>query len=330
MLILLILGILHLFVDYFANFSIANLPFGDTYMVWLVLAYNILAFVTQPIIGYFVDKSHPKNLVTFSIVMLAVGFLFVNVTAPFGIIFLGLSNSLFHVAAGKIIIERSRGRMAPLGVFVAPGAIGVALAWALPENDNLMAWVFLVAALAFTAYIFLPVKKPKEPFPSPVDHISAPAVAIIAIAVIIRAFLGKYVTYGINIPLWVLYAGLAAFGGKLAGGYLADRIGIKWTVVISSVLGLASLFFTDNLVISLIGMVSINLAMPITLGLIVRALPKYPSVAFGLAAMALVPGVYLGSFLGSQYYVAVAIIAMLVNPALILFAGRLLSHKKDA
>jgi hypothetical protein len=51
---------------------------------------------------------------------------------------LGLANCFFHVSAGAETLNASGGRAAPLGVFVAPGAIGLALGTLYPRTADVL------------------------------------------------------------------------------------------------------------------------------------------------------------------------------------------------
>jgi len=326
MLMLIILMFLHFFTDYFANLSILSLGLNYDGLGWIFLFYNILAFLPQPLFGFLIDKTSPKHFVSIGMAMLAIGFLFVDVSIWAAIVFLGLGNAIFHVAGGKMIINASEKKW-PLGAFVAPGAIGLAIAWAFPRNDKLSAIIFLLAVLALTGFQFAKITVIERSDETKPIHV--PWLLLIGIAVVIRAFLGKYVTYEITWVYWALLAGCAAGLGKFIGGFLADRFGVTITVMISTILGIASLFFTSNIIISLVGILAINIAMPVTLYLIVRSMPRYTGTAFGIAAMALIPGFYAGVFLAGSYFILITIGLMLLNITIIVFANHRLKQPNE-
>jgi len=240
--------------------------------------------------------------------------------------FIGLANAIFHVAGGKIILDGSTKKW-PLGAFVAPGAMGLACAWAFKTN---IALVIIASILALVAIILFQFAKAKTfAKTNTLDPIHVDGLVFIAFAIVIRSFLGKYVTYDIPWVYWALWAGIAAGLGKFAGGFLADLLGVNRTVILSTSLGIASLFFLSHPVLSLIGIFSINIAMPITLHLMVRAMPGYRATAFGLSAMSLLPGFFAGLSLAGSYRIWVTMILMVTNFLIIVWANRRLKNEKE-
>ncbi len=326
MLMVIILMFFHFFTDYFANYALLTLGLDYEGIAWIFLMYNILAFLPQPLLGFLIDKTSPKHFVSIAMAILAMGVLFMHVFVWAGVVFLGLGNALFHVAGGKMIIHMSE-KKGPLGAFVAPGAIGLACAWMFIGNDRLALILSIVAVLVLLAYQF--VKAPVIERSDKYEPIRVHWLIVVAFAILIRAFLGKYVTYEIPWVYWVLLAGCSAGLGKFTGGFIADRFGVTLTVMISTLLGVVSLFFLDNPVVSLIGIFSINIAMPITLHLAVRAMPRYTATAFGITAMSLVPGFYAGVFLAGHYYLLVTLFLMLANVSIIVWANHRLKKAKE-
>lgn len=83
----------------------------------------------------------------------------------------------------------------------------------------------------------------------------------------------------------------ACAGGKAAGGFLADRFGIRVVALVSIPLsGLLTVLFSGSMALSLAGQFLLNLTMPLTLHLLYAALPEAPGFSFGLAASMLAVG----------------------------------------
>ncbi|MBQ2062547.1 MAG: hypothetical protein II458_07710, partial [Oscillospiraceae bacterium] len=93
----------------------------------LVLLYNTLAFSTQCLVGLAADRVRRHGASAAAAMALVVLGFALPLPAWLRICLVGCGNSLFHVAGGVMTLERSGGKAAPLGVFVAPGAVGLTL-----------------------------------------------------------------------------------------------------------------------------------------------------------------------------------------------------------
>ena len=270
---------------------------GELLTLALVL-YNTLAFSTQCLVGLLIDSVRPTRIFTAAAMLtIVLGFL---LPMPFllriGIAAIG--NSFFHVAAGKITLETSGNSARSLGIFVAPGALGVTLGTNLPE----FAWP-LCAAMLLSAVIILCTptlfsKSVPSSKPSADIHSGFPLLPVLLLccAVAIRALGGSVIDFP-----WK--QGLAAsfiltcfiFFGKFLGGFICDRLGASYAAWITIPLAAICLcFFSKNMALSLFGQLLLNLSMPITLWLLYKLGPDAPGFAFGLAASALWPGTIVG------------------------------------
>ena len=265
------------------------------------LIYTTLAFSTQGLAGLAADRIK-KHAPAAALSMLTVVLAFVLPLPPLPrVILAGCGNSVFHVAGGAFTLEESRGRAGKLGVFVAPGAVGLTLGTLWPA----LGAVFAVM-LALCAFAEIPLMRRtlsrgishagERPIPQKsVREILGP-VLMLSMAVAVRATGGSVPVFTWNNGvLPALLLALCVWAGKTAGGFLCDRAGpVK--MVLLSVLPAAALisFFPDLPVPSLTGQFALNLTMPVTLWLLYLAMPDSPGFAFGLAASALWPGTIAG------------------------------------
>lgn len=103
----------------------------------LFVGYNVLAFMTQPFVGMWMDRRRPGPMCLAAAAMLLLsGALLATVypccttTVPLLAsiaILLGMGNSVFHVWGGKAVAEHTANDPRHLGVFVSSGALGLAL-----------------------------------------------------------------------------------------------------------------------------------------------------------------------------------------------------------
>ena len=101
--------------------------------------------------------------------------------------------------------------------------------------------------------------------------------------------------------------------GKALGGILTDRIGIKKTVLLSTVGALPFLVFVDKVMaVSLIGIMLFSMTMAVTLGIIVSKMKTRPGVAFGLTTVGLFAGTLpIFFFRSTSLYVNVVTVTIL-------------------
>ena len=264
----------------------------------LILLYNTLAFSTQCVVGLAADRLKKQGLAAaVSMLLMVLGF-----ALPLGpvlrVCLVGLGNSGFHVAGGVMTLERGGGKAGKLGVFVAPGAVGLTLGTLWPRLGTVFAVLLALCALAV---IPLEKRSPADPLPElkPGRQVSLAVPLLLALAVAVRAVGGCAVSFpwkeGAALTLALTFC---VFAGKTAGGFLCDRFGPNRTSLVSMVAAAVLVAFCARWAVpSLAGQFLLNLTMPVTLWLMYRALPDQPGFAFGLAASALWPGTFLGLLL---------------------------------
>ena len=80
------------------------------------------------------------------------------------------------------------------------------------------------------------------------------------------------------------------FAGKSLGGFIGDRLGYIKAGSIALIAGTVLLAFCSHPAGYITGQLLMNLLMALTLWQMSKVIPRYPGLAFGLAAMVLVPG----------------------------------------
>ena len=256
--------------------------------------YNTLAFSTQCVVGLLTDLlPRHQRLAAAALALCALALL---LPLPWWgrVTLLGLGNSVFHVAGGTVTLKNAGGRAAPLGVFVAPGAMGLTLGTLYPH----LGACFAILALALSAALWLLTGESAltRGGSRPIPWL---AVGALLLAVAVRAVGGSAVSYP-----WKTGAGLtllmtlAVCAGKTAGGFVCDRLGAGKTALLTVPAAAALIAFASAwLLPGLAGQLLLNLTMPVTLWLLYRAMPDAPGLSFGLVASALWPGTLLGQLI---------------------------------
>lgn len=326
-------AIAHLLVDGVCLAALFGAGADTSQLMTAVMLYNTLAFTTQCLVGLWTDHTGlSKKAEPLSMLLVAAGY-FLPAPLLVRVAMIGLGNSCFHVCGGTVTLEQSRGKSSPLGVFVAPGAIGVLLGRSFPKLGHMLAALLIL----FAAAIFFAYRKdgdrkaPAGPEAGKTcalpdyrgDAFPGMAAALLTAAVAVRAIGGSCAEFPWNTGVATAAAmTLFVFAGKTAGGFLCDRIGaVKSSAVSILPAALLAAFLGANMPASLLGQFLLNLSMPVTLWLLYKLMPKEPGLAFGLAASALWPGTLAGMMikLSGSARIALILISFVFGLAAVLY-----------
>ncbi len=267
----------------------------------LILVYNLLAFSTQGLTGLFADRlRRHRELTLLSAALILAGLALPAQTPALAVVktaLAGLGNSLFHVSGGARVIISSHGKTRPLGIFVAPGALGLTLGILFPQLGGAFAALLCASCAALLLLRFDWDSAAPRALPPSFDGeaggtVRALLCAALLFCVFSRAFGGSVVSFP-----WkqgtaaALALTLCVAAGKMLGGTLCDRFGAIPLCSLSVPLAaLALAFCPQHMLPSLAGQLLLNLSMPVTLRMLCLLLPGAPGFAFGLAASCLFPG----------------------------------------
>lgn len=322
----------------------------------LVLAYDLLAFASQAPLGLLVDARRLGRFAALAGVALS-GLALAASGAEAGavatLLLAGLGNALFHVGGGALVLPECRGRTAPAGVFVAPGALGLGLGMYLGRTPAAPAWPLLVAcavAVAVVAAVSARARRePPRPDPLPasrgeagqveegfasrslvpplhaergersgggVVQGAATAVALCLVSVAVRSYVGFAAPHAAPKGFLLLVGlPLAGFAGKLLGGLVADRLG-RIPVAVGALVASAPLLGLGGRepVVLLAGLLVFQMTMPVTLLAVAEALPGRAAFAFGLPPLALIAGA-LPVFLGGDPAAGATLVVLVLGSA---------------
>lgn len=290
-------------IDFLCAFSLYH-TFSEGIHVFLF--YNFSAFALQMPLGiildYWCDRSGEKMFPGY--VFLLAGVLltvFGTITSPW---ILGLGNALFHTGGGVLSIhedDRSSLKGRGLGVFVAPGAIGLFLG-TLFHNTPLYTLIRILVSIVMatlTAVLFLLGREDREERGRVYTRKSILWISLFCfLVVILRSLTGMSVLFSWKAtPLISFLAVLCLASGKALGGFLGASFGMKKTVIITLLLSAVSYYFGDNIYGGLVSLLLFNMTMPLTLYLLKKVMPEMPGFAFGILTFALFLG-YLPVYYG--------------------------------
>ena len=320
----LLLSLLHFLVDGICACGLMLMSHqivSDFEVAAVIVLYDVLAFATQPLTGRWIDASVAFSRgLRLSAALLLGGALVSLLHTPTpllmaipGAVLLGMGNSLFHVYGGRFVAVASQNDIRAMGVFVSTGAVGLAIG--LGFSSPVLLAAFLLAFLtlswlhlrsAFTLGVCIrPAPSLTEPCPTSTPlRSSVPVLFLLCLMLVVagRAFMGESVPSlrtvfsSMSAPTTMVVVSVIVMTGKAAGGFLARWLGVRH-VFLASMLLSAALFLVCpwHYGFVLTTLFLINLSMPCTLYYATKAVPGREGWAFGLLALALLPGYLLGN-----------------------------------
>lgn len=341
-----LLTALHLLVDGLCACSIFMLQgsLGGVATAVLFVTYNVLAFMTQPLVGAWMDRTGLKPLSLWAAVLLLFSGAVLTTLHPLctgaatelpllasAAILLGMGNSIFHVFGGKFVTESTANDPRHLGFFVASGALGLALG-SLCSGRLLMATI--AAVMMLVVFVFLQKNTRAASASATADGpqtkaesagISVALLLFMLLIVFGRSFVGNIKPASVGtISHYAAIVSVIAFAGKASGGFIARRFGV-WSTLTAALMASGAFLLLSGMhwAFAVLMVLCINCTMPLTLHLANRSLPRRAGLAFGMLAFMLIPGHALGLYcspLPLTPHLLYPLVATIIIEALVLLA----------
>ncbi len=247
-----------------------------------LLIYNFCAFVLQLPLGVVLDRLGGRKT---PLLFAGLGCVLTVLGARLHPAVLGLGNALFHVGGGVDVI-RDGGKCENLGIFVAPGAMGLYLGGLLAGK---IPWLLPPAGAAMALLLCL-VRSPGDISTAPSQKPPVFLAACCFAVVVLRSFVGFQVVFPWKSGALALAAVGAVVLGKMAGGVLAARFGGRTVTAVSLTAAAVCYAWTNSPVLGLMALLCFNMTMPLTLYALWRRFPAYPGSVFGSLTLALFLG----------------------------------------
>ena len=322
-------SVLHFLVDMVCAWAMYAFFCAGNYESFLI--YNFCAFALQLPLGVLLDlyrQKHPELPTLCAAVGVAI-----TVTGAFlHPAILGTGNALFHTGAGVDVIAEdfSLNRQGKyLGIFVAPGAIGLYAGMLLGKKLDhpligLTAGICMLLLLFFRFRLRPAYEEPARTEPERRGNLFLIGLCCFAV-VIIRSLVSLSMSFPWkSVPLLGTLAVFGAAAGKCCGGFLASRFGLAKTVAATLLLASVCYLLAETGVFGLTAIFLFNMSMPLTLYLLAAHLPTMPGFAFGLLTF----GLFLG-FLPVYWQVdpgfstgILGAVGSVISCALLLVAGK--------
>ncbi len=328
-----LLGVAHALVDASSALvlfrDLASSPLSDTTVALWIGLYDVLAFAGQVPLGALVDRfGLHRQAAVGGLVLTGLALLLAPGVAVSAVVLVGIGNALFHLGAGAFVLATSAGRARDIGLFVGPGAVGLALG-ILSGPTTLPLRLPLVILLACSAAGTLHVMKPLEASHRGLSWRLATGIAwvglgLVLLTVVSRSLLGDTLAaaarnHSVGLTLGLAFA---ACLGKAAGGFAGDRFGWSATALVALVAAapLVAMAASHPLCV-LVAAVLIQATMPLTVKAVHGVLPHRPALAFGLASAALLLGAAPGLTGLGALSSSTAIVAITLGSAASLVVG---------
>lgn len=285
------LGLAHGVSDCVAGYLIGWLALsGDPVQAgWLALAYNGLAFGTQPGAGWLADRSgRYREMLLAGLALGGAALLLLAFQPALAMGLAGLGSAALHAAGGGLALQATPGRAAGPGFFAAPGVVGLALGGLLAVQGSNPTWMLLLALAATggMAAFVCPTRRARIAPPNVQTNVEW-----IILWLVLALALRSTVWTGLELradgqATLLLQIALAAGLGKALGGPLADRLTWRRWVILA--LALAAVLLTIHGITGggalalLAGVFFLQSITPALLAALGKALPEQPGLAASL------------------------------------------------
>jgi FSR family fosmidomycin resistance protein-like MFS transporter len=308
----------------------ASAIFSSQEMIPYILMYDLLAFSTQGITGIMADVIKRYRYIAIAGGLMTALAALLPIPVALKVCLIGIGNSTFHVGGGAAVLKGSSNKATPLGIFVAPGSMGLLLGMLFP---SIMIYVSIALLLISIGLIWMKeyqsIEPSKDSSTFSMSGMNKKVYTLIIIAIIlISVSVRSMASYSISYP-WKntitlsILLGVFVMMGKAAGGFILDKIKAVPVIILSVLIsGPVIAFLSSSILPSLVGQFLINCSMPLTLYMLYRMLPDYPGFAFGLAASFLFPGMAVG--LGLQLSNFIILLIFMSNAILLYIAVKIM------
>ncbi len=298
------------------------------------LLYNFFAFAVQLPIGTiadYVNKNPHFSMIGCMLVLLA------YICVPLGItacVIAGIGNAFFHIGAGVDILHLAKKKATIPGIFVSSGALGIFLGVQQFFKGIYMPYFFIglmIIGCFLSSLIYYKFHEQlgyKKNNPFTLSKLKILMIFCLCLTVLLRSYTGFVLAFSWkNIFIIGLVFTIGIVMGKMLGGILSDKFGIKKVAFISLSLSALSFYFAfqDNYIgisMGIIGVLLFNMTMPITLSALTNLIPNQKGMAFGLLTFMLFLGATPFLF-GHKYpfFTPIGLTSLVLISLVILYIG---------
>ena len=301
-----------------------------------LFVYNLLAFGGQYPVALWVEKySNPKIFLTCSYVLNTVAVVLFIWTPHLSIVLAGVASAIYHVAGGAVCARDNKAF--PIGLFAAPGVAGlIAGGYFAFLQIEITGWL-MIASIIFLFSLFLlkikdkPIAEetPQEPhLKFTLDQHDVIMILLLTIISLRSVVWNIFQLIHDHNYEWLLAIAIAAFTGKIIGGWLADRIGWRLYLFISLITATPLITFCKNeILLFCIGIGLLQSGIPASTALLIQSVKGKTERGVGLSfGTAIILGaVVLYTPFRDLLFQNIVLVAVTISMLLLLFFAK---HKK--
>ncbi|OQY94808.1 MAG: hypothetical protein B6D37_07315 [Sphingobacteriales bacterium UTBCD1] len=295
--VVLMLGSGHGLNDMIAGYFLGSLVQLNTGLIQTgmgLFMYNLLAFGGQYPVALLLEKMKtPKKFLLIAYALNIAALICFSYYIRLSLVLAGVASAIYHVAGGTICAEKNKATM--IGMFAAPGVVGLILGgYFAYRNISILSWLLFAALLVLGSLAFLTQERNKTGMTENNETVSEKKfqldrhdlimILLLTIISLRSAVWNIFQLIHENNYHWLIAIAASAFVGKLAGGWISDRVGWKWYTFIS--LGFATpliTFFREEIILFCIGIGLLQSSIPSTTMLLIRSLKGKTERAIGLS-----------------------------------------------
>lgn len=261
-----------------------------------VTVYNLLAFGGQYPVAIWLEKNiHPKKILVAACGLNIAAVSVFYFSPQSAILLAGIASAFYHVAGGTVCAENKKAFH--IGLFAAPGVAGLIcgglLAWNQINVSNLLLASSILFFLFITRLKFNTLETEEKKISTGSEKLLLDQHDLIMILLLLIISLRSVVwnifqlVYDNNLE-WLIAIGIAACIGKIAGGWLADKIGWRLYAISSILLATPLLtFFKKEMFLFSLGIGLLQSGIPATTSMMIQSLKgktaRGISLSFGIS-----------------------------------------------
>jgi MFS transporter, FSR family, fosmidomycin resistance protein len=294
--------------------------------------YNLLAFGGQLLVAMWLETLFTaKQKLLFCFVLLLCAFLIATTIPLVAVILSGIASAIFHVTGGEEATGDD-GEVVGIGIFAAPGILGLIFGGFLAFSHIDFRWIGAIICALYVIFVLFFYKN-KTNTTTLLNTVATPITLErhdLLMCLVLTVMSLRSVVWDISQMIqtdnyqWLITLAIAAALGKIIGGFVSDKINIKYFLLGAIALSIAFFtFFRKSLIGFGLGVLLLQSTIPATFGLCLNQLKQRPAIAsaltFGLSVFIAIALLQPAVAVFSNHIIFIIVLLLLMCGAIVLF-----------